>query len=81
MIEFAESPVPMAIAKKILRMDPDTIRDRMEDGTLKIGVIHIPTRRGGRKRKNRRAYISPKMFYELTGYVWSKEKEREFKGE
>ena len=81
MLEFASSPVPMKVAAKVLKMNPDTIRDRMEDGTLNIGVIHIPVRRKTYKRKNRRAYISPKLFYEMTGFFWSEEKEKEFRGD
>lgn len=67
--EFAESPVPMKVAAKVLHMDPNEIRNRMDDGTLDIGnVFHSQKKRG--VRSYRRVYISPKKFWEVTGYVW-----------
>ena len=67
--EFADSPVPMHIAEKVLGMCADQIRNRMEDGTLDIGYIFpSPKKRG--KRAYRNTYISPKKFWEVTGYVW-----------
>lgn len=68
-IKFADSPVPIKVASKVLKMDPDTIRNRMESGDLKIGTI-TPARRKRGKRAYRNTYISPKLFYELTGYIW-----------
>lgn len=67
--EFADTPVPMHVAEKVLGMCADQIRNRMEDGTLDIGLIFpSPKKRG--KRAYRNTYISPKKFWELTGYVW-----------
>ena len=72
--DFAESPVPITIAAKVLGMVPDTVRNLMERGSLDIGVLIMPRKKKG----NRRAYISPKKLYELTGYCWTKEKEQEY---
>lgn len=67
--EFADTPVPMHVAEKVLGMCADQIRNRMEDGTLDIGLIFpSPKKRG--KRAYRNTYISPKKFWEVTGYVW-----------
>lgn len=69
---FAESPVPMKVAEKVLGMDAEQIRNRMEDGVLNIGTIFpAPKKRG--KRAYRNTYISPKKFWEVTGYVWKGE--------
>lgn len=71
--EFADTPVPMAVAEKVLGMCADQIRNRMEDGSLDIGFIFpSPKKRG--KRAYRNTYISPKKFWEVTGYVWKGEK-------
>lgn len=67
--EFADSPVPMEIAQKVLHMDADQIRNRMENGTLDIGFIFLSPKKRG-KRPYRNTYISPKKFWEVTGYVW-----------
>lgn len=67
--EFAECPVPMHVAEKVLGMCADQIRNRMEDGTLEIGCI-FPAQKKKGKRTYRNTYISPKKFWEVTGYVW-----------
>lgn len=67
--EFADTPVPIEVAQKVLGMSSDQIRNRMEDGSLDIGYIfQAPKKRG--KRAYRNTYISPKKFWEVTGYVW-----------
>lgn len=38
--EFSEGNVPVRVAAKVLGMKPDTVRNRMEDGTLDLGVIY-----------------------------------------
>lgn len=71
--EFADTPVPINIAEKVLGMSADQIRNRMENGALDIGFIFpAPKKRG--KRSYRNTYISPKKFWEVTGYVWKGEK-------
>ena len=70
--EFADTPVPIRIAEKVLGMSADQIRNRMEDGSLDIGFIFpSPKKRG--KRAYRNTYISPKKFWEVTGYIWKGE--------
>ena len=73
-ITFAASPVPMKVASKVLGMKPDTIRNQMERGMLQIGVISPAKHKRG-KRAYRNTYISPKLFYELTGYGWKGEED------
>lgn len=67
--EFSEGNVPVRVAAKVLGMKPDTVRNRMEDGTLDLGVIYKSRKKRG-KRPYRNTYISPKKLYELTGYIW-----------
>lgn len=70
--EFAESPVPMKVAAKVLHMDPNEIRNRMDAGILDIGCV-FPSQKKRGVRSYRRVYISPKKFWEVTGYVWKGE--------
>lgn len=72
--EFSVGSVPLKVVSKVLDMKPDTIRDKMEDGTLDLGIIYKARKKRG-KRAYRNTYISPKKLYELTGYVWKGEKE------
>lgn len=74
--EFAASPVPMKVAEKVLNMDSAQIRNRMEAGTLDIGII-FPSKKKRGTRSYRNAYISPKKFWEVTGYVWRGNSEEE----
>ncbi len=67
--EFADSPVPMEVAVKVLGMDSNTIRNRMEMGLMDIGSVFPAVQKRG-KRSYRSVYISPKKFYEYTGYIW-----------
>ena len=64
----------ISIASKVLGMKPDTIRNQMERGMLQIGIISPAKHKRG-KRGYRNTYISPKLFYELTGYVWKGEED------
>lgn len=72
--EFSVGSVPLKVVSKVLNMKPDTIRDKMEDETLDLGIIYKARKKRG-KRAYRNTYISPKKLYELTGYVWKGEKE------
>lgn len=71
--EFADSPVPMKVATKVLGMDAEQIRNRMETGELDIGYI-FPAQKKRGVRAYRNTYISPKKFWEVTGYIWRGEK-------
>lgn len=68
-IEFGMGGVPMEVAEKVLGMKRSTIIDHMEDGSLDIGTVFPATKKRG-VRGYRSTYISPKKFYEYTGYVW-----------
>lgn len=73
---FGIGNVPVKVASKVLGMKPDTIRNKMEDGTLDLGVIYKARKKRG-KRSYRNTYISPKKLYDLTGYVWKGENEND----
>lgn len=64
---FTTGGVPVRIAAKVYGKDPAWVRAQMRAGLLPIGVC---TRSG--KRTN--YYISPKLLYEHTGYIWEGEK-------
>lgn len=74
-IEFPPCPVPTDVAAKVLDMTKDVMFYRMETGELDIGNTFPskPKRKGGRPRRD--PYISPKKFYEFTGYLWKGKKE------
>ena len=65
-----EGGVPMEVAMKVIGKDACYIRQGIEDGWLPIGAVKPAEGSGGR----RNFYISPKLFWEYTGYVWTGEK-------
>lgn len=67
--EFGVGGVPMQVAEKVLGMNRTTILNLMEIGQLDIGIVTTAARKKG-VRPYRNSYISPKKFYELTGYIW-----------
>lgn len=68
--EFADCGVPIKVAARVLGLSEDTIRNLMEQGNLRIGTFWYT--QGKRAKKPRRnVYISPKLFWELTGYIWN----------
>lgn len=57
--------VPVKVAAKVYEKDPAWVRCGIREGWLPIGVAT--------KRKNRYLYyISPKLLYEHTGYVYER---------
>ena len=59
--------VPVKVAAKVYGKDPDWVRCGIRNGWLPIGVAI--------KKKNRyNYYISPKLLYEHTGYVYEEAK-------
>lgn len=70
--EFCEAPVPIKVAAKVLGMSENTIREKMEDRTLDIGIVT-------RRQASRTCYISPKKFWELTGYIWDEDHCKSYK--
>ena len=76
MIEFEIGSVPVALAAKVMSKDATWVRAGIISGWLPIGVA---TRDGEKvtdvdqvssKQGRINFYISPKLFYEFTGYVW-----------
>lgn len=83
MMEFAAGSVPVCVAAKVFGKDASWVRAGIISGWLPIGkatrngelvtdVNEIDSRKG---RIN--FYISPKLLYEETGYVWRGEREYE----
>ena len=62
--------VPIKVASKVLGKSEMYVRHAIEDNRLDIGCCS-----GRGKRKS--YYISPKKLYELTGYMYEAEKEKE----
>ena len=80
MPEFALGSVPVAIAAKVYGKDQCWVRAGIISGYCPIGTA---TRRGEVVRKvadmdSKKGrisyYISPKLLYEQTGYVWKGER-------
>ena len=75
-MEFAEGSVPVKVAAKVYGKDPQWVRAGLITGYLQIGKAI----RGGRvvtsidemnsKYGRINYYISPKLLYEETGYMW-----------
>ena len=80
MNEFMPGSVPIAVAARVYRKDATWVRAGIIAGWLPIGKAT----RGGKlvtsigdmdSRKGRiNYYISPKLLFEDTGYVWKGEK-------
>lgn len=80
MDNFVNGSVPVAIAAKIYGKDATWVRAGIISGWLPIGTA---TRKGKRittveeidsKYGRINFYISPKLLYEHTGYVWNGER-------
>ena len=80
MMEFEKGSVPVAVAARVYGKDASWIRAGIVAGWLPIGkatrggklvtdISEIDSRFG---RIN--FYISPKLLYEETGYIWKGEK-------
>lgn len=79
-IIFAEGSVPVAVAARIYGKDAAWVRAGIIAGWLPIGTA---TRKGrlvtrvediNSKYGRINFYISPKLLYEQTGYVWKGDK-------
>lgn len=81
MLEFGRGTVPVAVAAKVLGKEQTWVRAGIIAGWLPIGVAT----RGGEKVTDVAAmnsrygrinfYISPKLLYEYTGYIWKGERD------
>lgn len=81
MSNFKRGSVPVSVAAKVYGKDPTWIRAGIISGYLPIGFA---TRNGARvtdiheigSSKGRiNFYISPKLLYEETGYLWQEDDE------
>lgn len=80
MEEFATGSVPVIVAARVFGKDPSWVRAGIISGWLPIGKA---TRNGelitsidqmNSKYGRINFYISPKLLYEITGYVWKGER-------
>lgn len=62
--KFDGGRIPLARAAEIMNKNPMFVRKGIESGKIPIGCI---TQGEG---KNMDIYISPKLFYEFTGYIY-----------
>lgn len=79
MIEFKQGSVPIAVVARIYGKDKDWVRSGIIFGWLPIGtatkngeVVKTLEKWNSPGRTN--FYISPKLLYEQTGYIWKGEK-------
>lgn len=80
MLEFASGSVPIAVAARVYGKDVSWVRTGIISGWLPIGratrnhkqITNVDQR--GSEFGRISYYISPKLFYEDTGYVWKGEK-------
>lgn len=67
-IEFGIGSVPIKVAARVYGKSPSWVREGIISGLLPIGFAT-----GEGQRKN--YYISPKLLYEHTGFVWKGEQQ------
>ena len=66
--EFSGANIPVNEAAHIMKKDPQFIRQGMIQGALLIGSVF---KKKGSSQYD--YYISPKLFWEYTGYVYKDE--------
>ncbi len=78
-IEFPMGSVPVAVAARVFGKDATWVRIGIISGWLPIGFA---TKNGEQVTKNDKTdirngrinyYISPKLLYDITGYIWKGE--------
>lgn len=67
---FNKGSVPVKVAARVFGKSECFVRWGIENNILPIGTVE---REPGKNRCN--VYISPKLLWEYTGYVWKGEKE------
>lgn len=76
MTEFVNGSVPIRVAARVYKKDPEWVREGIILGWLPIGYAtckgQLVTTLSGRSGRTN-YYISPKKLYEDTGYVWKGE--------
>ena len=63
--EFTGENIPVTVAAKIMKKDQQFIRQGMIRGLLPIGTVF---KKEGSSQYD--FYISPKLFWEYTGYIY-----------
>lgn len=64
-MEFAKGGVPTRVAAEVFGKSEMWVRQMIHNGMLPIGIAMESE---GKKKMN--VYISPKLLYEYTGYVY-----------
>lgn len=65
MIEFTGENVPIDVVAQVMKKDKNYVRQGIQRGMLTFGVCFKPE--GSTQYSY---YISPKKFYEETGYIY-----------
>ena len=65
--EFGIGGVPVEVAAKVFGKGKPYVIEGIESGRLTIGTV-------AREKVKGNVYISPKLLWEYTGYVWKGEK-------
>ena len=73
--EFGTGGVPVAVAARVMGKDPTWVQAGIICGWLPIGkatqdMKQVTSMEQVDRRKRTNYYISPKLFWEMTGYVW-----------
>lgn len=63
---YSDGNVPITVAAKVMHKDPMFVRIGLQRGLLPFGVAIKKDENG----KQYDYYISPKLFYEYTGFLW-----------
>ena len=79
--KYKVASVPVIVAARVYKKDPNWIRAGLIAGWLPIGVatrdgVKVTSTTEINQKKGRiNYYISPKLLYEQTGYMWGGENE------
>lgn len=77
---FVNGSVPISVAAKVFKKDPTWVRAGIIAGWLPIGkatrngVLITDVSEINSKKGRISYYISPKLFWEETGFIWKGEK-------
>lgn len=67
-MEFTGENVPIAVVAKVMKKDPQYVRLCIQRGIFPFGVaVKV---KGNYSDCKYSYYVSPKLFYEYTGYVY-----------
>ena len=79
--EFGTGGVPVAVAARVMGKDPTWVQAGIICGWLPIGratqdMKQVTSMEQVDRGKRTNYYISPKLFWEMTGYVWRGKEEK-----